>query len=207
MKRLGGSSAQITVNMIAAGGTAVNGVNYIASTNALTWNNRDVSTKTIAIPVIGDGIVTTNLTVNLRLTNALLNTAFNAKALGLSQFTNAVLTITNVDSTGTVQFSSPVYSVKKYGGYALIPVVRTGGSAQTITVNFTTANGTALSGVNYSNVTGMLTFTNGEVGKFIRVPIIDDGMAARANRFKPRVERCDAGRRLGQSEQRRAEHH
>ena len=178
MNRLGGSAGVISVNMIAAGGTAVNGVNYIASTNALTWNSGDVTTKTIAIPVMDDGIVTSNLTVNLRLTNALVNTVFNPNALGLSQFTNAVLTITNVDSTGTVQFTSPIYSVKKFGGYALIPVVRKGGSAQTVTVNFTTTNGTAFAGTNYTAVSGTLTFTNGEVGKFIKVPIIDDGLAA-----------------------------
>ena len=177
VNRLGGSIGTISLNMIAAGGTAVNGVNYIASTNALTWVNGDVSTKTIAIPVMDDGIVTSNLTVNLRLTNVLVNTVFNANALGLSQFTNAVLTIINVDSAGTVHFNSPVYSVKKYGGYALVPVVRTGGSAQTITVNYATTNGTAFAGTNYTAVSGTLTFTNGQIGQFIKVPIIDDGMA------------------------------
>ncbi len=63
--------------------------------------------------------------------------------------TNATLTIQNVDSVGTVQFSAPVYGVKKYAGYALIPVVRPGGSVGPVTVDYTTRDGTAVAGANY----------------------------------------------------------
>ncbi len=174
--RLGGSSGTITVSVTTADGTAINGVNYTAPNSAtLSWSNLDVSVKTITIPVKDDGVVTSNLTVNLWLTNALLNTKFNANILGLSLHTNATLYITNVDSPGTVQFTSPAYSVKKYGGFALIPVVRTGGISGTSTVHFFTADGTALAGVNYYATNGLLTFTNGETGKYFRVQIIDDG--------------------------------
>ena len=175
VNRLGGSSGAITVNMITSDGTATNGVNYIGSTNMLSWSNLDVSVKTISIPVKDDGIVTSNLTVFLQLTNALLNTQINTNVLGLSLYTTATLYITNVDSSGTVQFTAPAYSVKKYGGFALIPVVRIGGISGTDTVNYATADGTAVAGINYSNVSGTLTFTNGETGKFFPVPIIDDG--------------------------------
>ena len=93
----------------------------------------------------------------------------------MSQFTNATLFINNVDSAGTVQFGSPVYSVKKYGGFALIPVVRTGGTVGTVTVGFNTPTARPFAGTNYSPTNGVLTFANGEVGKFIQVPVIDDG--------------------------------
>jgi len=175
VNRLGGSTGTMTVTMITGNGSATNGVNYTGSTNVLTWNNGDATARTISIPVMDDGIVTTNLTVSLRLTNALAGTKFNANVLGLSQFTNATLYIVNVDSAGTVQFTSPTYSVKKYGGFALIPVVRVGGVSQTVTVNFATANGTALAGANYYPTNGTLTFTNGQTAGYFSVPIIDDG--------------------------------
>ena len=177
VNRLGGSTGTLVVTNITSDGSAKNGVNYIGSTNKLQWNSGDATPRIITIPVMDDGIVTSNLTVNLRLTNASLNGSFSANLLALSQFTNAALTINNVDSAGTVQFGSPVYSVKKYGGYALIPVVRTGGTVGTVTVGFTTVNGTAFAGTNYSPTNGVLTFTNGEVGKFIQVPVINDGTA------------------------------
>ena len=172
VNRLGGSSGVLTVNIATSDGTAVNGVNYSAAAQTLQWDNNDTATKTLVVPVIHDGQITSNLTVNLTLSGAAVNTFPSASALGLQ--TNAVLTIVNVDFAGTVEFSSGVYSVKKSGGYALIPVVRTGGSAQTLTVGFGTLSGTALPGSGYTATNGVLTFTNGEVSKFFTVPILNN---------------------------------
>lgn len=173
--RLGGSTGTLDVTAIVAGGTAVNGVNYVGSTNALHWNNGDISVKTISIPLIDDGIYTSNLLVNLALINGLLNSQANGTVLGLSSATNATLAIINVDFPGIVEFSSGLYSVNKSAGYALIPVIRTGGSAQKVSVNFSTRNGSATNGLNYTATNGVLAFTNGEVAKFLKVPILDDG--------------------------------
>ena len=181
VNRLGGSSGTLDVTAVIGGGTAVNGVNYIGpvgSTNQLHWNNSDISVKTISIPLIHDGVFTPNLTLNLRLTNGMANTKLNGNVLansGYYSITNATLTLANVDLPGTVEFTTGIYAVKKYAGYALIPVIRTGGYAQTVTVNFATLDGSATNGVNYTATNGLLTFTNGEVAKYIKVNIIDDG--------------------------------
>jgi len=176
VSRLGGSSGTIKVTLIASGGSAVNGVDYTASTNTLTWNNKIATNMTVAIPVFHDALVTSNRTLNLMLTNLTLNTFPTNACWGPN--TNATLTIANVDSAGTVQFSSSIYSVKKNGGYALIPVVRTGGSVGTITISNFSVSGSAIGGgVNYSNVAGTLTFTNGQIGQFIRVPVVDNGIS------------------------------
>ena len=169
--RLGAALGTINVTMFTSDGTATNGVNYVGSTNVLTWTNGDVSTKTISIPVKHDWLYTSNLTVNLWLTNGVLNQVTNnAMVLGYGG-TNAVLTIVNVDFPGTVEFASSAYSVKQYGGSALIPVVRTGGSAGTLAVSYTTMDGTALAGTNYTGTSGTLTFTNGQVAEYFNVPI------------------------------------
>ena len=178
VNRLGGNSGTLNVTMSTVDGTAVNGVNYLGTNAVLSWDNGDATSRIIAIPVIDDGLVTSNLTVNLRLSNATTRGVANTNLLGLSQYTNATLNINNVDNAGKVQFSAPVYSVKKYGGYALIPIVRTGGSAQSLTVSYYTVDGTALAGVNYSTVTNTVTFTNGQVAAFFNVPVIDDGVSA-----------------------------
>ena len=181
VSRLGGSSGTLSVEVLTSDGTAVNGINYVGSTNVLVWNNGDAATKTVVIPVMDDGIVTSNLTVNLQLAYATnyttVSTNTNPNLLALSQFTNATLVIDNVDSAGTVQFGSPVYSVKKSGGFALVPVVRTGGTVGTVTVGFSTADGTAVAGANYVATNGVMTFTNGQVGKFFAVPVIDNGVS------------------------------
>jgi uncharacterized delta-60 repeat protein len=175
INRLGGSSGQLTVKLISSNGTATNGVNYNGLTNTITWNAGVAGSTNILISVFDDGIVTPDLTVNLRLTNSTAGGNPNATPLAFGG-TNATLVISNVDSAGLVQFSASTYSVKEYGGYALIPVVRVGGSVSNVTVNYATADATAQVNQNYSNASGTLTFTNGQVGAFIKVPIIDDGM-------------------------------
>jgi len=197
LNRLGGSTGTLNATVIAAGGTAANGVNYIGSTNVLQWNNNDISVKTITIPVLHDGVFSPNLTVNLVLTNGMLNTAANGPVLGLSSITNATLTISNVDFPGTVQFGAGVYSVKKYAGYALIPVTRTGGTAQTVTVNFGTQDGSAIAGVNYTATNGVLTFTNGEAMEYLEVPIIDDGQPDGPLALNLRLTNATPGMALG----------
>ena len=178
VNRLGGSSGLLKVNMFTVDGTATNGINYIGTNVLLSWNNNDATPRTIAIPVIDDGLVTTNLTVGLRMTNATIGGVLNTNLLGLSQYTNATLVINNVDNPGTVEFSSALYSVKKYGGFALIPLVRTGGSAQNVTVSYYTVDGTALAGINYIPQTNTVTLTNGQVAAFFRVPVLDDGVSS-----------------------------
>ncbi|HEV2693744.1 MAG TPA: Calx-beta domain-containing protein, partial [Verrucomicrobiae bacterium] len=175
VNRVGGSSSSMGVTVTVGGGTAVSGVNYTAFTTNLSWTTGDVSSRNVYVPILDDGVVTGNKTVGLTLSASTVANVANSTPLSFGG-TTAVLNIVNVDSAGALQFSSPVYSVKKYGGSALIPVIRTGGSAQTVTVNYTTADaGSAQAGINYTYTTNTLTFTNGEVSKFITVPIIDDG--------------------------------
>jgi uncharacterized delta-60 repeat protein len=182
VNRLGGSSGIMSVTLFIMNGSATNGVNYLIaptnnaiSTNTLSWAAGDTTARIISIPVKDDGVVTTNLTVSLQLANGKSFGFPSVNVLGLSQFTNATLNINNVDSAGVVGFTSTNYSIKKYGRYALIPVIRTGGSVGTITLSNYTSDGTALAGINYSNVNVALTFTNGQIAQYLSVPIIDDG--------------------------------
>jgi len=173
IQRRGSSSGTLGVTVKTGDGTAVNGVNYIGYSNTLTWTNNGAAPKTIAIPVLHDYVVTPDLIANIYLTNSTVNGTNNTQPLSVGG-TNATLTIVNVDSAGAAQFSSAVYSVKKYGGYALIPVVRIGGNAGSITNTYTTIDGTALAGTDYVLTTGTLIFTNGQVSQYFSVPIINN---------------------------------
>ena len=175
VNRLGGSSGQVQVNLFTTNtGSATMPTNYVGTNLVLNWNNTDATARTVAIPIFDDGLVTSNLTVGLGLTNATVGGVANTNLLGLSPYTNAILYINNVDAYGTVEFGSPIFSVKKYGGSALIPVVRTGGSAQSITVAYSTADGTAVAGTDYTAVGNNITFTNGQVAAYFKVPILNN---------------------------------
>jgi hypothetical protein len=76
---------------------------------------------------------------------------------------------------GVFSFSSPAYAIQEGQLFATITVLRTGGSQGAVQVSYGTADGTAISGLNYTNVSGTFSWTNGETGpKAFQVPIIDD---------------------------------
>jgi len=59
-------------------------------------------------------------------------------------------------------------------GSATTEVIRENGTDGTVTVDYATANGTALAGVQYTTTTGTLTWTNGDSAyKYIDVPVAD----------------------------------
>jgi hypothetical protein len=80
---------------------------------------------------------------------------------------------------GTFSFSSPTYSVLEANTNVTIMVNRVGGTNGAVQVSYATvAGGTAVNGVNYSGVSGVLNWTNGESGsKTFTVPVFNDGLA------------------------------
>ena len=65
--RLNGPSGAVTVNFATSGGTAVAGVNYVATNGTLSYANGETS-KTFTVSVMDDGVWEPgNLTVNLAL--------------------------------------------------------------------------------------------------------------------------------------------
>jgi hypothetical protein len=57
---------------------------------------------------------------------------------------------------------------------ASFPVTLSAASAATVTVQYTTTNGTATAGSDYTATSGTLTFTPGQTSKTINVPIVGD---------------------------------
>ena len=70
VERLGGATGQLTVQVGTSNGTAINGVNYTGFTNTLSWNNEDVSVKTVGVQTLQDNTVDGPLTVNVNMFNA-----------------------------------------------------------------------------------------------------------------------------------------
>lgn len=75
---------------------------------------------------------------------------------------------------GAVEFELADYNAQENQREATVTVRRIGGTTGDITVQYATTNGTAKAGVDYTNVTGTLTFVEGEVLQKFVVPIIDD---------------------------------
>ena len=175
VNRVAGSLGSVSVQYATTDGpSATNGVDYTGSTNTLSWNSGDVSQKTISVPLIQTSTVGANRQFGVSLFNPMLGTS-NAPSL-MGGISNATLTIINDNSSGALQFSAPTYGVNENGGYATLTVVRTGGTAGTISAHYATSDGTAVAGTNYVAVSGTVTLASGQIVTNITVPILDDGV-------------------------------
>jgi uncharacterized delta-60 repeat protein/uncharacterized repeat protein (TIGR01451 family) len=170
--RYGGSANTLSVTFTATNGTAVNGTNYIGVSTNLLWNGGDVTPRVIPIKILDDGIVNaSNLIISNRLFNPTNNGSFRAQALGATS--NSVVVITNSDFRGTLGFTATSYSVNENGGPGIVTVVRSGGSAESISINFAAIPGTATPS-DFTPTNGVLVFAPGDLAKSFTVPIIDN---------------------------------
>jgi len=80
-------------------------------------------------------------------------------------------------SLGTFQIESTAYSIGETSGNVTIPIVRTGGSEGSVTINYATANGTAAAGTNYTATSGSVTFSEGETSKSVQIPVMNQSMS------------------------------
>src|SRR5439155_9640262 len=104
--------------------------------------------------------------------------------VNLSSPTNATIaraqglgTILNDDQPNStqLQFNSATYSVNEGGGTATISLTRTGGSTGAVSVQYTTSNGSATAGQDYTATSGTLTWADGDSSpKSFTVPITND---------------------------------
>src|ERR1043166_3828671 len=79
-------------------------------------------------------------------------------------------------AVGSVGFADSNVTVSEAAGTASFTVNRTGGSAGTITVNYSVVGVTATAGSDFTPTQGTLTFADGETSKNIIVPIINDNL-------------------------------
>ena len=78
---------------------------------------------------------------------------------------------------GTLQFSAPTYSVNEAGGTATITVTRTGGATGPVAVSYTTADGSATAGADYTPASGTLSWASGDTtAKTFAIAITNDAV-------------------------------
>jgi hypothetical protein len=149
--RAGGTNTTATVFFNTSDGSAKTGIDYTATSGTITFTN-GVSTNTVNIPILPGNPLSTNQTVNLKLSIP--------NGLVLGPRSNAVLTIIATGPT-VLQFSQPAYNFHAKSAHATLTVIRFGSNDVSSSVNFATSDGTAVNGVDYQGTSGTLVFTAG----------------------------------------------
>ncbi len=159
------SGKTVTVDYATADGTATSPADYTPTSGTLTFTPGQTS-KTIDVPIVGD----------------LLNEASETYTLTLSNPVNA--TVPTATRTGTITDNDPLPSIVindvsvAEGNVgttnADFTVTLSAPSGRNVTVNYATANSTAVQPGDYTTTSGTLTFLPGQVTKTVSVPVVGD---------------------------------
>ena len=162
--RTNGFSGIVSVNYNTVAGTASPGLNYLTSSGTLTLGD-GVTSGQIAIPVVTNSLVQGTVNFSVDLSNP-------AGGATLGTPTNAVVNI--LDQNVGVTFANATNSAVETAVYASVSVERIGPTNSAFTVRYATYNLTAVPGVNYTPVSGVLDFAPGQSFQTIDVPLIND---------------------------------
>jgi Calx-beta domain/Beta-propeller repeat len=169
--RTGGSDGSVSVDFATSDGTAVVAEDYTAASGTLNWNDQEANSQTFTVAINDDPYNESDETVVLTLSNPT-----GGAALGATN--TATLTIVDNDTSsqhGSLQFSVSSYYVWENDGSFSVTVTRTDGDDGEVAVDFGTSDGTAEVGGDYDEMSGLLTWADGEVGdKTFDVNILDD---------------------------------
>ena len=170
VNRAEGSDGEVSVNYSTSDDTAIGGVDYTAVSGTLYWTDGEISSKTFTVLVHDDEEAESDETINLLLSGASGATLVNP--------VEAVLTIIDDDSPGTIVLNSDTYTVGETSGTATIVVSREG-SKGAVSIDYASVDGgTAISGgTDYDTVSGTLSWADGDMAdKSFTVNVYDDSV-------------------------------
>lgn len=155
--RTGGLAMTHAVNYATANGTAVSGSDYTAASGTLTFTAGQTS-KAVAVSTINDTVHENNETVLVN-----LSAPTNGATISTSQGSG---TINDNDTAPSFAISDATSTA---GSALSFTVTKSGSTALSHSVNYATANGTAIAGTHFTATSGTLTFTSAQTSQTILV--------------------------------------
>lgn len=166
VSRVGGMSAAVGVSYSSSNGTA-DSADFTGVSGALSFAAGETS-KTFSVPVTNDSAPESDETVNL---------AISSPTGGAALSSPTAVSLTILDNDPIISFASSAVSISEAAGGTTVTVNRQGGMSSGVGVSYSTSNGTATAGFDYTAVSGTLSFGAGEASKTFSIPITNDSSA------------------------------
>src|SRR3954447_4355223 len=155
-----------TVHYATSDDSATAGSDYTAASGTLTFAAGETQ-KSFDVPILNPGTPDPEDDEAITLTLTTPGTS-----LMLGDPSTATLTITDDDPPGLIDFKSLTYSASETGLLATITVERVGGVGGVVAVDYTTSDGTATAGSDYTATSGTPTWAAGNAAdKTFTVPV------------------------------------
>lgn len=188
------TAVSASVRLTTSDGTATNTLDY-RGTNALVHFRPGETNRVVAVPIFDDTLFEGDETVVLTLSDPSAKTYIS---------TNNPGTLLIVDDESILEFARLQFEVKEYETYALVEVLRRGGTINPVSVDYRTIPGTASNEVDYVSQAGILEFAgdsyvlrpdgsgildfqSGESSKILRIGILDDVLGEGDETFQVRL--------------------
>ncbi|MGH3082195.1 MAG: beta strand repeat-containing protein [Gaiellaceae bacterium] len=161
------SGRTVTVGYATANGTATTPADYTGTSGTLTFAAGE-TTKTVTVPVIGDGLDEGNETYFLNLSNPGNATIADNQGIG---------TILNDDGKPSLAIlDAAVVEGDSGTTSATFTVSLSAASGQTVSVGYSTGDGTATAPADYASTGGNVVFMPGETTKTVTVQVKGDNI-------------------------------
>lgn len=195
VQRVGGDDGAVSVGYSTANGSAQAGSDYSAVSGTLNWADNDDDNKSFQVPILADADDEANETVQLSLSSPGGGASLGSPAA-------ATLTIQDDDAPsgapGNLRLTSASYSASEAAASVEVRVERVGGSAGAVSVQYTTADGSATAGADYVAQSGTVDFGDGDgATKSIDVLLLDDGVEEASESFGVTLSAPTGGAGLG----------
>lgn len=168
------SGVDVTVPVTVTGTATGGSVDYLLATTLPVVIPAGSTSVPINLTIIDDNVVESNETIVLT-----LGTPTNADGPPLSG--TAVHTITVVDDDVNIAIND--VTVNEAAGNAIFTVSLSKASIHDVQVDWSTANGTALAGTNFTSSSGTATILSGATAITVSVPIVDSPEFCAGNRI------------------------
>jgi len=165
--RSDGFDGAISVNYVTTQDTALEGQDFTAVSGTLNWADGDGGTRFISVPIINDQIEEPYESFTVNLSNP-GGGATIGQAVG-------TVGIQDDDVPGTLAFTQTAAVVDETAGSLTVSVSRSLGSRGAVSVGYVTGDVSATAGSDYTGVSSILNWADGDsANKSFTIQILDD---------------------------------
>ena len=157
--------AAVTVAYATANATATAGADYTATSGTATLSQNGCRCAIINVPVLDDAMTEGTKTFQVNLSNPVNGVIGDAQGVG-----------TIYDNEGPPSLVVADASFLEAAGSISFSVLLTNPTLSPVTVDYTTADGSAVAGTDYTTKTNSLTFLPTQVLKTVNVVVADDAL-------------------------------
>ena len=180
-----------------ANGTAIAGTDYTTAGGTINWADGDAATKTVSVPILDRHLTGGTKSFSVALSGVSGATMGSLQTATVVISDNDTVTGTHAPA-GTLQLESVSVTVNESAGSVQLPVVRSSGVSGAVSIEYTTVNGSALAGTDYTATFGTLTWADQDgSGKTITIPITNEQLTSGTKTFAVALSGPTGGASLG----------